>query len=201
MMVDSRLTGLIAIAFTSAGELPAAPARAVMADRSTEFFAIGGALTVGDVLSITATPTSGAPVTFSYTTKTGDNPVSMAAGLLAAFQATTLPSTLPNGGLSAAVSGPILSLYYPTGGWTFSATVSGSASETIAFAPGSACAAVFHVGFGGMMNLIATPAFTAAWHAGQVIVAIFADPDEAAEMRSRVKRAARNGFSSLSLPS
>jgi hypothetical protein len=104
------------------------------ASENYETATIGGTVTVGDVLHITATPTSGTAVTIGYMTKAGDTTTTMAAGLLAAFQASALPSL----GLGATAAAGILNIYYAAGAWSFTQSVSGAATETILLSTGSA---------------------------------------------------------------
>jgi len=97
---------------------------------TSETATIGGTLTVGDTLSITATPAVGSAITFSYTTQAGDTTMAMAVGLLTALQA----SDAPGSGLSGAnVYNNVLIFYYDADEttWSFAQNVSGAGTETI----------------------------------------------------------------------
>jgi hypothetical protein len=95
---------------------------------TSETATIGGTLTVGDTLSITAKPATGSTITFSYKTQAGDTPTTMAAGLLTALQASHA-SRLSG----AVVNGNVLTFYYDADEttWSFTQKVSGAGTETI----------------------------------------------------------------------
>ena len=132
--VDQNCSSFKAVRVTDGTD--AAATVSYSASQTYETATVAGTLTVGDVLHITATPTSGTPVTISYTTKAGDTPTLMAAGLLAAFEASALPAA----GLGAAAATGVLTIYSPTGAWTFAETVTGAATETITLASSSGTA-------------------------------------------------------------
>lgn len=89
--------------------------------------AIGGTATAGDVLSVTATPAKGAAFTFAYTVGGADTLADMASGLKAALQ-NSAPLLC---GLSATVSGTVLTFAATPGFWSLAASVTGAGSETL----------------------------------------------------------------------
>ena len=100
---------------------------------------VAGTLTVGDTLQLTATSTaiSGSPVTVTYTTKAGDTPTTMAAGLVTLLNAN---AALVAVGVYASAAAGVITIYWPS---TVSPTivwsknVGGSATETITIGSGS----------------------------------------------------------------
>jgi len=128
-MLFNRVTdGTDTAASGSVGSTPA----------STETATIGGTLTIGDTLHVTLTSTgiTGSPVTATYTTKANDTPATMAAGLAAAINANT---NLQASSVSATSSGAVVNTVYPSAiTITFAENVTGTATETITLAAGSA---------------------------------------------------------------
>lgn len=59
---------------------------------------------------------------------------------------------------------------------------------------------LFHVGRGGLQAFVTNAAFQTAYNAGSTIVAVCTDPDEAVELRARVKNASRSGIGALLTP-
>lgn len=118
---------------------------------------IGGTVTVGDVLTLTAHDTllSGGQESVSYTVKTGDTTTTIAAGLAAAVNADANLSAV---GIVAYVNGTALSLSTATGNTTtFTESVSTGATETIALAAGLKLSTTFGYDAVGNVNSVKDP--------------------------------------------
>ena len=95
---------------------------------------VGGMVTPGDVLSITATPQRGAPIVASYTVRVGDTLPLIAAGLNTSWvNATGLFPATPSSLSGATLT---LNLYPggfepPPGNWNVAGTVTGAQTETL----------------------------------------------------------------------
>lgn len=114
-------------------DVAASTAIAVAATATPATATIAGTLTFGDGLQLIATSTaiSGSPVTITYTTKAGDTPTLMAAGLVALINANPALQAV---GVFASNAAAVITMYWPSTVspnivWT--KNVTGGATETI----------------------------------------------------------------------
>jgi hypothetical protein len=99
---------------------------------------IGGTITNGDAVRITATSSgiTGSPVTVSYAVGASDTVSTIAAGLKALINANSAFQAV---NLTATVVGAVVTIVYPTSlTVTWSQAVTGSATETVTLAAGTA---------------------------------------------------------------
>lgn len=101
---------------------------------SFETATLSGSVTMGDTVSITATPATGPPFTLSYTVAIQNGPAGLptlsqiAAGLAAVGNANPVASAA---GFTFDSNGAVVDIYGTLTGWTFSSNVSGAATEVV----------------------------------------------------------------------
>lgn len=100
---------------------------------SIETATIGGTATAGDVITLTFTPSVGSAINVPYTVLSSDTPATMATALLALLVANT---ALQAAGFTFTKSSAVITYNIPGGTvtWTYSKSISGSATETVTLA-------------------------------------------------------------------